>query len=69
MISMALKIASYYFVEGTKSLSSQIISTRETKTVRQAGLSLQRKRHLACFLTKRLRMDMVKSLVTSELSI
>lgn len=58
----------YYFVEGTRSLSSQI-STRETKTVRQAGLSLQKKRHLACFLTKSLGMDVVKSLVTSKLSI
>lgn len=58
----------YYFVEGSRSLSSQI-STRETKNVKQAGLSLQRKKHFACFLPRRLGMAVVNSLVTSELSV
>lgn len=51
----------YYFVEGTRSLSSQI-SSKETKNVKQAGLSLQRKKHSACFLPRRLGMDVVNSL-------
>lgn len=37
-----------FCVESTRSLSSQI-STRENRSVQQAGLSLQRKRYITCF--------------------
>lgn len=58
----------YHLVEGTRTLCSQI-SSRETRNVKHAELSLQKKRGLTCFLPRMLGVKEVNSPVTSEISV
>lgn len=44
------------------------ISIRKSMHVKHTGLSLQRKRWIMCFPPRRLRVDMINSLVTSVVS-